>query len=53
MLTTSTISSGNADSPALRRLYETAFPEREQLPYDDIVALLLAVWTNMSGQHEQ
>ena len=41
MLTISTITSGNADSPASRRLYETAFPEGEQIPYDDIIYLLL------------
>lgn len=53
MLTTSTITNGNADNPALRRLYEAAFPKGEQIPYDDIVALLRAAWTNMPGQHEQ
>ena len=53
MLTTSTITNGNADNPALRRLYETAFPEGKQIPYDDIVALLRAAWANMTGPHEQ
>ena len=53
MLITRAISSGNADNPALRRPYEAAFPEGEQIPYDDIVALLRAAWTNMPGQHEQ
>lgn len=53
MLATSTITSGNADNLALRRLYETAFPEGKQIPYDDIVVLLRAAWTNMPGQHEQ
>lgn len=53
MLTTSTITSGNADSPASRRLYEAAIPEGKQIPYDDIVALLRAAWANMTGPHEQ
>lgn len=40
MLTTIKITSGNADNPALRSLYETAFPEGEQIPYDDLISLL-------------
>jgi hypothetical protein len=53
MLTARAISSGNADNPALRRPYEAAFPKGEQIPNDDIIVLLRAAWTNMSGQHEQ
>ena len=34
------IHSGNAGDEALRRLYETAFPAGEQIPYDDLVHLL-------------
>ncbi len=34
------INSGNADDEALRRLYETAFPVGEQIPYDDLIHLL-------------
>ena len=34
------INSGNADDLELRRLYETAFPEQEQIPYDDLIHLL-------------
>ena len=40
MLTTRQINSGNADNEELRRLYETAFPEQEQIPYDDLIELL-------------
>ena len=34
------INSGNADDVELRRLYETAFPVQEQIPYDDLIHLL-------------
>ena len=34
------INSGNADDRELRRLYETAFPEGEQIPYDELIQLL-------------
>ena len=37
------INSGNADYGELRRLYETAFPVEEQIPYDDIIHLLDAM----------
>ena len=40
MLTTRQINSGNADNEELRRLYETAFPEQEQIPYEDLIELL-------------
>ena len=40
MLNIVTINSGNADNEELRRLYETAFPEQEQIPYDDLIELL-------------
>ena len=40
MLTTRQINSGNADDEELRRLYETAFPEQEQIPYEDLIELL-------------
>ena len=40
MLFTKKFNSGNADNPDLRRLYESAFPEGEQIPYDDIIHLL-------------
>ncbi len=53
MMTTSKITSSNADNPALRRLYETAFPEGEQIRYDDIVAALRAAWVNMPGRRKQ
>lgn len=53
MLTTSKITSSNADNPALRKLYETSFPEGEQIPYGDIVATLRAAWVNMPGPRKQ
>lgn len=34
------INSGNTDNEELRRLYETAFPVEEQIPYDDLISLL-------------
>ena len=37
------INSGNADNEELRRLYETAFPAEEQIPYDDLIPLLDAM----------
>ncbi len=40
MLNIVTINSGNADNEELRRLYETAFPEQEQIPYEELIELL-------------
>lgn len=40
MLRAVQINSCNAGDVALRRLYETAFPVGEQIPYDDLVHLL-------------
>ncbi|MBR5684529.1 MAG: GNAT family N-acetyltransferase [Muribaculaceae bacterium] len=34
------IDSASAGDEALRRLYETAFPEGEQIPYEDLIHLL-------------
>ena len=34
------INSANAGDEALRRIYETAFPVGEQIPYDDLIHLL-------------
>lgn len=34
------INSSNANDEQLRRLYETAFPVQEQIPYDDLIQLL-------------
>ncbi len=34
------IHSGNADNEQLRRLYGTAFPVEEQIPYDDLIYLM-------------
>lgn len=43
MLRTIEINSSNADNEDLRRLYETAFPVEEQIPYDDLIYLLDAM----------
>lgn len=40
MLRAVQIHSGNADDEQLRRLYETAFPVEEQIPYHDLIYLL-------------
>ena len=40
MLKAVVIHSQNANDEELRRLYETAFPEGEQIPYDDLIHLL-------------
>ena len=40
MLKSIAIHSDNADNEQLRRLYETAFPAEEQIPYDDLIYLL-------------
>lgn len=40
MLNIVTINSGNADNEELRRLYETAFPEQEQIPYEELIGLM-------------
>lgn len=39
-LTRVEIDSNNADNEELRRLYGTAFPVEEQIPYDDLIYLL-------------
>ena len=43
MLKTVAINSSNANDAALRRLYETAFPVEEQIPYDYLIYLLDAM----------
>ena len=40
MLRSVNINSRNADDAALRRLYETAFPVGEQIPYNELIQLL-------------
>jgi len=50
MLRAVAINSANAGDEALRRLYETAFPVGEQIPYADIVAALRAAWGKIPGQ---
>ena len=43
MLKTVVIDSQNANNEELRRLYETAFPVGEQIPYDELIYLLDAM----------
>ncbi len=52
MLTTTAITSANADDDTLRRLYETAFPVEEQIPYDDIIRLLDVMSIDYTAYHE-
>lgn len=40
MLTAVAINSVDACNPQLRQLYTTAFPVQEQIPYDELIALL-------------
>ena len=46
------INSGNAENGELRRLYETAFPVEEQIPYDDIIHLLDAMDIDYSAYYD-
>ena len=46
------INSGNADNEELRRLYETAFPAEEQIPYDDLIPLLDAMDIDYTAYYE-
>lgn len=39
MLKSIEINSSNADDEQLKHLYETAFPEQEQIPYDELIHL--------------
>ena len=39
MMTTKQITAGNVDEQ-IKQLYETAFPEEEQIPWDDLVRLI-------------
>ena len=52
MLTTVQINSDNAANQELRRLYETAFPVEEQIPYDDLVHLLDAMDIDYTAYYE-
>lgn len=52
MLRTKAINSGNAGDEQLRRLYETAFPVGEQIPYDDLIHLLDAMDIDYTAYYE-
>ena len=43
MLKSIAINSDNAEDRELRKLYETAFPVEEQIPYDELILLLEAM----------
>ena len=43
MLKTVVIHSQNANNEELRSLYKTAFPDGEQIPYDELICLLDAM----------
>ena len=47
------INSGNAANAQLRRLYETAFPIEEQIPYNDLIHLLDAMPIDYRAYYEQ
>ncbi|MBQ6079179.1 MAG: GNAT family N-acetyltransferase [Muribaculaceae bacterium] len=53
MLRTVEINSRNANDVELRRLYETAFPEQEQIPYDDLIYLLDAMDIDYTAYYEE
>lgn len=53
MLRTVEINSRNANDVGLRRLYETAFPEQEQIPYDDLIYLLDAMDIDYTAYYEE
>lgn len=46
------INSGNANDLELRRLYETAFPAGEQIPYDDLISLLSVMDIDYTAYYE-
>jgi GNAT superfamily N-acetyltransferase len=46
------INSSNADDAELRRLYETAFPVQEQIPYDDLIHLLEVMNIDYTAYYE-
>ena len=52
MLTTTAIHSATANDATLRRLYETAFPVEEQIPYDDIIRLLDVMAIDFTAYYE-
>ena len=52
MLRTIQINSSNADNEELRRLYETAFPVQEQIPYDDLIHLLDAMVIDYTAYYD-
>lgn len=46
------IDGNNADDGQLRRLYETAFPEGEQIPYDELIQLLKLMDIDYTAYYE-
>ena len=43
----------NANNPELRQLYETAFPDGEQIPYDDLIHLLVVMDIDYTAYYEE
>ena len=52
MLRTVRINNSNANDAELRHLYTTAFPEEEQIPYDDLVSLLDSMDIDYAAYYE-
>lgn len=50
-MTTKKITPSNADEE-LRRLYQTAFPEEEQIPWDDLMRLVVAMPLDFTAYYE-
>lgn len=52
MLTSIVINSTTAADKQLRRLYETAFPVEEQIPYDELICLLDAMGIDYTAYYD-
>lgn len=53
MLKKKQIHQGNANDAELRRLYESAFPVEEQIPYDDLIQLLVVMDIDYAAYYEE
>ena len=53
MLTNRSINSSTAADDQLRRLYETAFPVGEQIPYDELIPLLDVMDIDYAAYYEE
>jgi hypothetical protein len=50
-MTTKQITSSNADAP-IKQLYESAFPEEEQIPWDDLMRLIGEMHLDFTAYYE-